>query len=126
MTETVVPLNDADFDLQLPKPVGYRLLIALPQPEEKYEGTSILKTDKEKQMDHIMSIIGLVVDMGAEAYSDEDRFPHGPWCKEGDYVLFRMNSGTRFSVEGIEYRLMNDDSIAVSYTHLTLPTIYSV
>ena len=73
MTETVVPLNDADFDLQLPKPVGYRLLIALPQPEEKYEGTSVLKTEKEKQMDHIMSIIGLVVDMGAEAYSDEDR-----------------------------------------------------
>ena len=35
MTETVVPLNDADFDLQLPKPVGYRLLIALPKPEEK-------------------------------------------------------------------------------------------
>jgi co-chaperonin GroES (HSP10) len=97
--------------MQLPKPVGYRLLIALPQPEEKYEGTSILKTDKEKQMDHIMSIIGLVVDMGAEAYSDEDRFPHGPWCKEGDYVLFRMNSGTRFSVGGLEYRLMNDDSI---------------
>jgi co-chaperonin GroES (HSP10) len=100
-----------EYDMQLPKPVGYRLLIALPQPEEKYEGTSILKTDKEKQMDHIMSIIGLVVDMGAEAYSDEDRFPHGPWCKEGDYVLFRMNSGTRFSVGGLEYRLMNDDSI---------------
>ena len=100
-----------EYDIQLPTPVGYRLLIALPQPEEKYEGTSILKTDKEKQMDHIMSIIGLVVDMGAEAYSDEDRFPHGPWCKEGDYVLFRMNSGTRFSVGGLEYRLMNDDSI---------------
>ena len=100
-----------EYDIQLPTPVGYRLLIALPQPEEKYEGTSILKTDKEKQMDHIMSIIGLVVDMGAEAYSDEDRFSHGPWCKEGDYVLFRMNSGTWFSVGGLEYRLMNDDSI---------------
>jgi co-chaperonin GroES (HSP10) len=111
MAETVVPLNDAELDLQLPKPVGYRLLIALPQPEESYEGTSVLKTDKEKQMDHIMSIIGLVVDMGEEAYGDKDRFPHGPWCKEGDYVLFRMNSGTRFSVEGVEYRLMNDDSI---------------
>ena len=53
MAETVVPLNDADFDLQLPKPVGYRLLIALPQPEENYEGTSVLKTEKEKQLDQL-------------------------------------------------------------------------
>ena len=70
MTETVVPIKDADLELQLPRPVGYRLLIALPKPEENYEGTSILKTEKEKQLDHIMSIIGLVVDTGAEAYSD--------------------------------------------------------
>lgn len=100
-----------EYDMQLPTPVGYRLLIALPQPEENYEGTSVLKTEKEKQLGHIMSIIGLVVDMGKEAYRDKDRFPRGPWCKRGDYVLFRMNSGTRFSVGGLEYRLMNDDSI---------------
>jgi len=111
MAETVVPISDEQLEVQLPIPVGYRLLIALPQPEENYEGTSILKTEKEKQLDHIMSIIGLVVDMGGEAYSDKDRFPYGPWCKEGDYVMFRMNSGTRFSVGGVEYRLMNDDSI---------------
>ena len=58
-----------------------------------------------------MSIIGLVVDMGDQAYSDDERFPTGPWCKEGDFVMFRMNSGTRFTIGGVEYRLMNDDSI---------------
>jgi co-chaperonin GroES (HSP10) len=58
-----------------------------------------------------MSIIGLVLDMGEQAYSDEERFPTGPWCKAGDYVMFRMNTGTRFRVGGVEYRLMNDDSI---------------
>jgi len=58
-----------------------------------------------------MSIIGLVVDMGDQAYSDTERFPTGPWCKQGDYVMFRANSGTRFKVDGLEYRLMNDDSI---------------
>jgi len=111
MTEAAVKISDAELELHLPKPVGYRVLVALPQPEETISGTSIIKTDTAKTQDHIMSIIGLVVDMGSGAYADKDRFPDGPWCKEGDFVMFRMNSGTRFTIGGIEYRLMNDDSI---------------
>jgi len=111
MTEAAVKISDAELELQLPKPVGYRVLVALPQPEETISGTSIIKTDTAKTQDHIMSIIGLVVDMGSAAYGDKERFPDGPWCKEGDFVMFRMNSGTRFTIGGIEYRLMNDDSI---------------
>ena len=111
MTEQAVKISDAELELQLPKPVGYRVLVALPQPEETVAGTSILKTETAKTQDHIMSIIGLVVDMGDQAYSDDERFPTGPWCKEGDFVMFRMNSGTRFTIGGVEYRLMNDDSI---------------
>jgi|TARA_B100001094_G_scaffold46229_1_gene41366 co-chaperonin GroES (HSP10) len=111
MTEEPVKISDAELELQLPKPVGYRVLVALPQPEETISGTSIIKTDTAKTQDHIMSIIGLVVDMGSAAYGDKERFPDGPWCKEGDFVMFRMNSGTRFTIGGIEYRLMNDDSI---------------
>ena len=111
MTEAAVKISDAELELQLPKPVGYRVLVALPQPEETISGTSIIKTDTAKTQDHIMSIIGLVGDMGSGAYADKDRFPDGPWCKEGDFVMFRMNSGTRFTIGGVEYRLMNDDSI---------------
>lgn len=112
MTEAAVKISEEqEFEQQLPKPVGYRVLVALPQVAETYEGTSIIKTDTEKNRDHIMSIIGLVVDMGADAYGDQSRFPDGPWCKQGDYVMFRMNSGTRFTLGGTEYRLMNDDSI---------------
>lgn len=103
--------DDTKFEAELPKPVGYRLLIALPQAPETYEGTSVLKTDSERTRDHIMSIIGLVVDVGDQAYADADRFPTGPWCKPGDYVMFRMNSGTRFKLGDVEYRLMNDDSV---------------
>lgn len=111
MTDEPVKISDAELELQLPCPVGYRILVALPQPEETVAGTSILKTEVAKTQDHIMSIIGLVVDMGSGAYTDKDRFPDGAWCKEGDFVMFRMNSGTRFTIGGIEYRLMNDDSV---------------
>jgi len=119
MTEAAVKISDAELELQLPKPVGYRVLVALPQPEETISGTSIIKTDTAKTQDHIMSIIGLVVDMGSAAYGDKERFPDGPWCKEGDFVMFRMNSGTRFTIGGIEYRLMNDDSIEAVVTDPT-------
>jgi co-chaperonin GroES (HSP10) len=111
MTEAAVKISEQEFEAQLPKPVGYRLLIALPQVSETYEGTQIIRTDKERDREHIMSIIGLVVYVGDQAYSDPDRFPTGPWCRQGDYVMFRMNSGTRFRMGDTEYRLMNDDSI---------------
>lgn len=104
-------LTDAELEARLPKPTGYRILIALPEVEKTYGGGGIVKLDKEVQKDYILSIMGLVVDMGPDAYSDETRFPKGPWCKQGDYVLFRMNSGTRIKVDGKEYRVMNDDSI---------------
>jgi len=104
-------LTDKEIDAQLPKPVGYRVLVALPQQQDTYEGSNILKTDTAKRLDHIMSIMGLVMDMGEQAYADKERFPTGAWCKQGDYVMFRANTGTRFTVNGLEYRLMNDDSI---------------
>nr|ASN63672.1 co-chaperonin GroES [uncultured virus] len=110
-TSLAQPPTPEEFEAQLPKPVGYRVLIALPQVEDKFDGTTILKASKTIQHDHILSTIGLVIDMGEQAYSDVDRFPTGPWCKEGDYVMFRANTGTRFKIEGVEYRLMNDDSI---------------
>jgi co-chaperonin GroES (HSP10) len=104
-------LTPEEIEAQLPKPVGYRVLVALPQVEETFGETGLLKSTTTMSQEHIMSIIGLVLDMGDQAYSDEERFPTGPWCKPGDYVMFRMNTGTRFKVGGIEYRLMNDDSI---------------
>lgn len=112
--ETLAPeemLTQEEIEKQLPKPVGYRVLVALPQVEETFGDTGLVKSSTTINQEHIMSIIGLVLDMGEQAYSDEERFPTGPWCKPGDYVMFRMNTGTRFKVGGVEYRLMNDDSI---------------
>jgi co-chaperonin GroES (HSP10) len=104
-------LIDDDLELELPIPVGYRVLVAMPDVEETFGDSGIIKSSKEIHLDTVMSTIGLVLDVGEEAYSDKDRFPSGPWCKQGDYVMFRMNTGTRFKVRGKEYRLMNDDSI---------------
>ena len=85
----------ADLEELIPTPVGYRVLIA----------------EKTKHEEYILSTIGLVLDMGEQAYADTDRFSTGPWCKPGDYVMFRANTGTRFKIGSQEYRLMNDDSI---------------
>ena len=109
-------VTEEELDAQLPKPVGYRILVALPEVEDTYGDSGIIKSSKEMHNDHIMSIMGLVLDMGDGAYSDKERFPTGPWCKTGDYVMFRMNTGTRFKVGGVEYRLMNDDSIEATVT----------
>ena len=105
-----IQVSDDELEAQLPKPVGYRLLVALPQVEEFYE-TGIIKADKTLYEEKILSIVGAVLDMGEQAYADKDRFSTGPWCKVGDFVMFRANTGTRFKVNGVEYRLMNDDSI---------------
>lgn len=95
---------------QLPKPTGYKLLIALPNPEEKTEG-GILKASSTLEAEEIGSIVGFVITMGPDAYKSTDRFPSGPYCKEGDWIMMRSYSGTRFKVHGKEFRLINDDSV---------------
>jgi len=110
MTDVKPELTEEEFEAQLPKPVGYHLLIALPMVEETYD-SGLVKADQTKQAEQILSMMGAVLDMGDQAYADKERFPTGPWCKIGDFVMFRPNSGTRFKVNGQEYRLLNDDSI---------------
>ena len=99
------------LEAAIPKPTGYHILIALPNVEETFGETSLLKAEKTVREEYILSTIGLVLDMGDQAYNDKDRFSAGPWCKPGDYVMFRANTGTRFKIGTQEYRLMNDDSV---------------
>ena len=104
-------VTEEEFEAQIPNPVGYKVLVAMPHVEDTFDGTDLLKSVNTRTHEQVMSIIGLGLDMGEQAYSDTDRFPTGPWCKQGDYVMCRANTGTRFSIDGKEYRLMNDDSI---------------
>lgn len=103
--------TDEELELLIPVPVGYHLLIAMPKVEETFGDSGIVKASQTMNTEHLLSMVGLVLDMGKECYMDEKRFPNGPWCEKGNYVMFRSNSGTRFTVAGQEYRLLNDDSI---------------
>ena len=114
MTDEVV-VTEQEIEDQLPRPVGYHILVMLPKVEEAYE-SGIIKADRSQREEYILSSMGAVVDMGDQAYADTERFPSGPWCKVGDFVMFRPNTGTRFKVNGSEYRLMNDDSIQAVVT----------
>jgi co-chaperonin GroES (HSP10) len=100
-----------ELEEAIPKPTGYHVLIALPNVEETFGDSGLVKANQTVRDEYILSTIGLVLDMGEQAYNDKDRFPAGPWCKTGDYVMFRANTGTRFKLGKQEYRLMNDDSI---------------
>ena len=101
---------DEDTTRKLPEPKGYKLLIAIPKLEEKTQGGVIIP-DALKGMEQTASIIGLVIAVGDAAYKDADKFPDGPYCKEGDFVIFRSYSGTRFKLRGEEFRLINDDTV---------------
>ena len=99
-----------DLHAKLPEPKGYRLLIALPEIDEKTQGGVIMPDGLVKD-ESTASIIGFVIKMGSDAYADKERFTNGAWCKEGDFVIFRSYSGTRFKVAGKEFRLINDDTV---------------
>lgn len=103
-------MQDFDLDESLPHPVGYHILVAMPTVDEKFD-SGILKAETTKHQEAVLSMVAAVLEVGDMAYKDEKRFPTGPWCKPGDYIMFRTHSGTRFRVNGQEYRLINDDSV---------------
>ena len=90
--------------------LNYKILIALPEPEEKTEG-GIIKAKQTIQLEELGSIVGFVMALGPDAYADKKRFPNGPYCKEGDFIIMRSYSGTRIKIHGKEFRLINDDSV---------------
>lgn len=95
---------------QLPEPKGYRILCAVPDIEEKFD-SGIIKADKTREVESVSTVVLFVLKMGDQCYKDEARFPTGPWCKEGDFVLVRAYAGTRFKVHGREFRIINDDTV---------------
>ena len=98
---------------QLPDPAGFYLLTVVPEAMEEYADSEVglVKSSKEIWKEEVLTPILFVVKMGPEAYKDTTRFPSGPRCKLGDFVIVRPNSGTRLKIHGREFRIINDDSV---------------
>jgi len=95
---------------QLPKPSGYRILCAIPEQEKEYE-SGILKADETVRIEETLTTVLFVVDLGPDCYSDKARFPNGPWCKKGDFILTKPYAGSRLVIHGREFRIINDDTV---------------
>lgn len=100
----------SDTEREVPKIKGYKILIAMPGVAAKTEG-GIIRPDELIGREELASIVGCVMAMGDLCYLDKEKFPTGPWCSVGDWVMFRSYSGTRFKLHGQEFRLINDDTV---------------
>ena len=94
----------------IPKPVGYRLLVRPYSGPKKTKGGIIL-TDNANETIQMTTVVGLVVEMGDLCYADKDKFPKGPWCKKGQFVIYGRYAGSRFKTKYGEHRILNDDEI---------------
>ena len=94
----------------LPRPVGYRMLIRPWSGEKKTKGGIIL-SDATHEMIEMTTVVGLVIMLGDLCYKDTKKFPNGPWCKEGQFVIYGRYAGSRFKTKYGELRILNDDEI---------------
>ena len=107
---TALPSTPEEKARQVPDPSSFYLLCVLPEIDEEYGETGLLKAGQTIHYEEILSPVLFVVKMGPDAYKDPKRFPSGPSCKVGDFVLVRPNTGTRIKIHGKEFRLINDDT----------------
>ena len=110
VSATVLPETAEEKARQLPEPSGYRILCAIPDIEDKFDN-GLIKADVTMHHEELLTTVLFVIKMGPDAYKDEKRFPSGPYCKVGDFVLVRPHAGTRLKIHGREFRIINDDSI---------------
>ena len=95
---------------KLPQPTGWRMLVLPFKMKEKTKGGIVLaETTLERQQ--VASQVGLVMAMGPQCYKDKERYPEGPWCKKGDWIMFARYAGSRIKIDGGEIRLLNDDEV---------------
>lgn len=98
---------------QLPDPSDYMLLCMVPEALEQYADSDvgIIKSSQAMYHEEVLTPVLFVVKLGPTAYKDPTRFPNGPRCKEGDFIIVRPNSGTRLKIHGREFRIINDDTV---------------
>lgn len=95
---------------QLPKPSGYRILCAIPEAEKEFDN-GLAKADETMRNEETLTTVLFVIDLGPDCYMDKVKFPTGPWCKKGDFILVRPHAGTRLVIHNKEFRIINDDTV---------------
>ena len=108
--EPLNPENIKNVSAQLPEPSGWRLLVLPFTPKEKTKGGIIIAQESLEKL-RIATNCGYVIKVGPLAYHDKEKFPTGPWCKKGQWVIFARYAGSRLPIEGGEVRLLNDDEV---------------
>tara|TARA_R110000737_G_scaffold230910_1_gene244426 strand:+ start:172 stop:549 length:378 start_codon:yes stop_codon:yes gene_type:complete len=108
--EKIKSIEESSDKSQLPEPMGWRILVAMPEADKKTDG-GIIKAQQTLDQEEVANICGYVLKMGDDCYQDKKRFPSGPWCKKGDWIVFRAYSGTRLKLYGKEFRIINDDTV---------------
>jgi hypothetical protein len=99
-----------DKATQLPKPSGYKILCAIPEVDKTYD-SGLAKAEETMHIEEVLTTVLFVVKLGPDCYLNKEKFPTGPWCKEGDFVLVRPNTGSRLVIHGREFRMIYDDSV---------------
>lgn len=112
-------LNDAwNTNEEVPDPEvlpvipGYHLLIRPVSVKQETKGGIILPDSTRDDIAYLTTV-GKVLAVGKDAYKDNDRYPNGPWCKEGDYVCYGKHSGQKFFYKGVRLILLLDDQISM-------------
>ena len=103
-----VPIEKKEHS-KLPQPTGWRILVLPFKMKEKSTG-GIIHTESTLERQQVASTCGLVLAMGPNCY-DKEKFPEGPWCKKGDWIIFARYAGSRIQIDGGEVRLLNDDEV---------------
>ena len=91
---------------QLPTPSGWHILCAIPEMDKEYE-SGLIKADETIRIEEVLTTVLFVVALGPDCYTDKTRYPNGPWCKKGDFILIRPNAGSR-----LKFFAMNNQSRA--------------
>ena len=106
-------LIDKSLKESIPSPTGWRIVV-LPYKGKAKTSGGVYLPDQVIETNEISTTVGYVLKVGDLAYKDKQKFPTGPWCKEGDWIMFARYAGSRFKIEGGEVRILNDDEILAS------------
>ena len=102
--------KEIDESSKLPEPSGWRLLVLPFTPKEKTKGGILIAQESLDKL-RVGTNCGYVLKVGPLAYQDREKYPTGPWCKVGDWVIFARYAGSRLPIEGGEVRILNDDEV---------------